>query len=155
MNQTHLIFDCMSSVIWGPLKLGSPIGAWEKLLLLADVEVTGHVENNGCNIHHVIRFSFQNRHKICTHWMFRACIFLRHPLKPHKQHSLSKILLAEATNFYHLLWEKPFFQDVNIEVESKPDSTEGKGSSSPLGSDLTISELKVKCNIVLKMFVPV
>ena len=50
------------------------------------------------------------------------------------------------TNFYHLLCENLFFQDASNEVE-----TEGEGGSSPPISDLTSSEIKVKCNTVLKI----
>ena len=58
------------------------------------------------------------------------------------------------TNFYHLfMWKSFFFQDASNKVESKPDSTEEEGGSSPPINDLTSSELKVKCNTVLKMLV--
>ena len=114
--------------------------------------------NFAANAHHVfIRFCLKNpQTNLYLLNALRTCIFLRHSLKPQKQHSLSKILLTEMTNFYHLfIWENPFFQDASNEVESKPDSTEGEGGSSPPTRDLTSSEPKVKCNTVLKMLVSV
>ena len=64
--------------------------------------------NFAVNIHHVIiRFCFKNpQTNLYLLNALRTCIFLRHSLKPQKQHSLSKILLTEMTNFYQLFMRK-------------------------------------------------
>jgi len=55
-------------------------------------------------------------------------------------------------NLYQHIMRK-LLQDPNNETESEPDSTEREGGSSSPASNLTSSELKVKCSTVLKMLV--